>query len=224
MDVPGSTEDTLPPIVLLVERDADTRDMYEAALGLEGLWTAHASEPADAFAYAVELRPDAIVTEVRLTGNTDGLELARRLRAEPRTANIPVLAVTSSDVPQPGSGAEVFETVLIKPVPPALLVDRLRGALDRSRVLRAHSEAILSRVPTILETFQERLAQAQIGRAELTARLSPESRCPRCGAVLEWVERRELASVVFDYFRPCPKGCGLFCFDRSLQRWIALVE
>jgi len=213
--------DTLPPIVLLVENDSDTREMYEAALSVDGLWTAHASEGLDAFAYAVELRPDAVVTEVGLAGTMDGVSLARRLKAEPKTAQIPILAVTGA---QPLANADVFESVLVKPVAPPLLVERLRRAIDRSRDLRQRSIAAVQPVPDLLDKTTGTLARSTAVRAENIATMPPQRRCPRCGGPLNWVEQRELASVSFDYFRPCPEGCGLFCFDRSQQCWIALFE
>ena len=100
---------TLPPIVLLVEDDADTRDMYHTALECGGCWVVDAPNGIDALADAVELQPDVILTDVGLPGIRDGLGLARTLRQNPKTADIPVLAVTGRDPRTFGDDAWLFD-------------------------------------------------------------------------------------------------------------------
>jgi CheY-like chemotaxis protein len=43
---------------------------------------------------AVELGADVVVTDIKLPGTTDGLELTRRLKQLPATHDIPVLIVS----------------------------------------------------------------------------------------------------------------------------------
>ena len=41
---------TVPPIILLIEEDADTRDMYSLLLESSGMWVATAPDPTAAAA------------------------------------------------------------------------------------------------------------------------------------------------------------------------------
>jgi CheY-like chemotaxis protein len=85
-----------PIAVLLVDDDADSRDMYAAALAFAGI-EAHVAADADtAFDLAVSVHPDVIVTDFILKGGANGAALCSRLHADPRTADIKVLVVTGS--------------------------------------------------------------------------------------------------------------------------------
>jgi hypothetical protein len=53
---------------------------------------------------------------------------------------------------------------------------------------------------------------------------SPNARgCPNCGVTLEWTERGVLAGVEYDYYKWCPNGCGLFCYDRHARHFLKLA-
>jgi DNA-binding response OmpR family regulator len=51
-------------IVLVVEDDRDTRDMYEALLNAEGFRGTKAADPVEASAYAKDFHPDAVLTDL----------------------------------------------------------------------------------------------------------------------------------------------------------------
>ncbi len=84
----------VPPIVLLVEDDADTRDLYQTALGFAGLWVAQAADADDALEYAIDLRPDSVLMDIALPAPGDGFGLARALRESTRFSETPIVAVT----------------------------------------------------------------------------------------------------------------------------------
>jgi CheY-like chemotaxis protein len=83
-------------MVLIVEDDADSRDMYATVLGFAGIDVHAVPDASSAFDLAVVCRPDVIVTDFTLPGPDDGAALCRRLRGDRRTAAIPVLVVTGS--------------------------------------------------------------------------------------------------------------------------------
>lgn len=124
-----------PPIVLVVEDDADTREMYHASLEFDGFWVIDAAMANDAVARAVAIKPDIIVTDINLLGPIDGLSLAQRLRSDTRTAKIPLLGVTGRDPQTLGEKAALFEDVLFKPVLPDRLAEKIKETLRRSRAL-----------------------------------------------------------------------------------------
>lgn len=61
--------------------------------------TEEATNGEEAVAKAVELRPALIVMDIRLPG-IDGLEATRRLKSDPSTAAIPIVAVTAHAMPE----------------------------------------------------------------------------------------------------------------------------
>ena len=115
------------PRVLLVEDDPETRHFYAALLAADGFDTYEAHNGFQAFAKAIETTPDLVVTDIAVPG-LDGIELCRRLRADPRTRSVRVLAVTGYDDRQyPDRAIEAgANRVLLKPVDPALLLAEAR--------------------------------------------------------------------------------------------------
>jgi len=84
----------LPRRVLLISDSPDEREMYADALRRCGFCTLQASNASDAFKLASELPPSAIVTDVHLDGQEDGLRLTRRLKQDARTKDVPVVILT----------------------------------------------------------------------------------------------------------------------------------
>lgn len=211
-----------PPIILLVEDDADTRDMYHTALEFSGYWVVDAPVARDAMASVLDIQPDLIVTDLGLPGGRDGIGLARELKDNPRTSDIPVLAVTGRDPRMLGDASQLFSAVLLKPVLPDALVDRIRTALLAARELRDRSAAARAHVGELLDTSERVLAKSQ---AVFAARAKALGRaCPKCQTLLTWSERRKMFGVTFDYYLPCEHGCGLFCYNHSEQAVVILNE
>jgi two-component system cell cycle response regulator DivK len=83
----------LQPSVLLVEDDRDGRRMYADWLSHAGFRVEQAHNGLQALERALESGPDVIVTDLNIPG-IDGFELTRRLKLDPRTKTVPVLAIT----------------------------------------------------------------------------------------------------------------------------------
>ena len=81
------------PVVLLVEDDRDGRLLYAEWLEQSGFRVEQAHNGLQALERAFDLLPDAILTDLNIPG-IDGYELTRRLKSDPRTEHIPILAVT----------------------------------------------------------------------------------------------------------------------------------
>jgi two-component system cell cycle response regulator len=125
------------PLVLLVEDDVDSRDMYAIGLGYAGIDVHSAQDAAAAFDLAVARRPDVIVTDFTLRGADNGAALCRRLHADARTADIPVLVVTGSTRPADaealrGAGCADIRT---KPYLPDALISDVEYLVARGRQL-----------------------------------------------------------------------------------------
>jgi two-component system CheB/CheR fusion protein len=103
--------------VVIVEDNADTREMLCELLASAGFDCRSAETGAAAMALIDEARPDIALLDVGLPG-VDGLEIARRLRSDPRLASIRLIALTGYG--QPSDRAKTldagFDAHLVKPV------------------------------------------------------------------------------------------------------------
>ena len=82
--------------VLIVEDDADLREVYADALTAEGFGVALASDGNEALALLADRPgvPCAVLLDLRMPG-MDGWELARRLRHDSRWRRLPILVVAA---------------------------------------------------------------------------------------------------------------------------------
>jgi CheY-like chemotaxis protein len=112
--------------VLIVDDDRDTRDMYGESLRMMGFDVITASSAEEALRLAAQVIPGVLVTDLRLSGQMDGFELARRLREDSRTARTRIIMLTGAAL---GSERELAEAsgcdrFLLKPcLPDALAVE-----------------------------------------------------------------------------------------------------
>jgi two-component system cell cycle response regulator DivK len=82
------------PLVLIVDDSDRNRKLARDVLRLARFRTIEAVTAAEGIALASEHLPDVILMDLRLP-DLDGTEAARRLRVEPRTSRIPVVAVSA---------------------------------------------------------------------------------------------------------------------------------
>jgi two-component system, cell cycle response regulator DivK len=122
------------PLVLVVEDDPDTRDMYAMYLDFCGMGVLTATTVDSAFTLALEHQPDIVVTDFMLRGPESGTDLCRKLRQEPRTAHIPALLVTGSSRTADTDAARHAgcADVRIKPYLPDTLVADIREIIAKT--------------------------------------------------------------------------------------------
>jgi CheY-like chemotaxis protein len=85
--------------VLYVDDEPDIREIVELALGLvEGLNVEICESGERALQRLPDITPDLVLLDVMMPG-TDGPTTLRRMRADPRFANIPVVFVTAKAMP-----------------------------------------------------------------------------------------------------------------------------
>jgi two-component system cell cycle response regulator DivK len=80
--------------ILVVEDDADNRRIVVKVLTLEGHETLEAGDGHEAIEIARTSHPDLIVMDLALP-RLDGWETCRQLKADARTADIPIIALTA---------------------------------------------------------------------------------------------------------------------------------
>ena len=92
-DSADPSPDTSPAIILIIEHDEVTADMYSRILQIGGFAVRRALSAPDALRDVVAHPPDAILVDFRMP-EMDGLEFLRALRAKPRHRETPVAIVT----------------------------------------------------------------------------------------------------------------------------------
>jgi two-component system cell cycle response regulator len=83
-------------IILIVDDELVVCKILEGILQPDGYQLAFARSGTEALAQATALTPDLILLDVMMPG-MDGFEVCRRLRADPRLAEIPVIMLTTLD-------------------------------------------------------------------------------------------------------------------------------
>ncbi|MGH2779162.1 MAG: response regulator transcription factor, partial [Actinomycetota bacterium] len=109
--------------VLVVEDDPDVRELIARKLAQAG-FEVHTREDGQAGLEATsEVAPDIVLLDIMMP-RLDGIEVCRRMRAEPSTASVPVIMLTAkaqeADVDRGfGVGADDY---IIKPFSPRELL------------------------------------------------------------------------------------------------------
>ena len=133
-DIPDDSKSTSPPKkILLVEDNFANRDMLTRRLQRRGFTVCSAADGYSGVALAVSERPDVILMDVAL-GEMDGWQATRLIKADVRTSNIPIIALTAHALASDQDksvevGCADFDT---KPVDLNRLLGKIQGCLTRA--------------------------------------------------------------------------------------------
>ncbi|MDX1457218.1 MAG: phosphate regulon transcriptional regulator PhoB [Marinobacter sp.] len=119
--------------VLIVDDEAPIREMIAVALEMADYNYLEAADAREAHALIVDKQPDLVLLDWMLPG-TSGVELARRLKKEETTAEIPIIMLTAKvEEDNKIQGLEVgADDYITKPFSPRELVARLKAVLRRA--------------------------------------------------------------------------------------------
>tara|TARA_R110000824_G_scaffold79998_9_gene201466 strand:+ start:2253 stop:2945 length:693 start_codon:yes stop_codon:yes gene_type:complete len=119
--------------VLIVDDEPAIREMIAVALEMADYECLEAADAREAHALIIDRQPDIILLDWMLPG-TSGIELARRLKKEETTANIPIIMLTAKvEEDNKIRGLEVgADDYITKPFSPRELVARLKAVLRRA--------------------------------------------------------------------------------------------
>lgn len=146
------------PVVLLVQADADSREMYTEFFRYEGLLPVPVSNARDGL--TVARRADIVVTGLLLPGDIDGIEFIARLKRDERTKRIPLIVLTAcawkSDRERAEkAGCDVF---LAKPCLPDHLLREVRLLLAASKLRDNRTVSTTADLPGDVPNRRERAA------------------------------------------------------------------
>lgn len=119
--------------VLLVEDNEMNRDMLSRRLTRQGYEVVIAQDGAQALTMATEQRPDIVLMDMSLPV-VDGWEATRRLKADPATKSIPVIALTAHAMSEDrekalAAGCDDYDT---KPIDLPRLLQKITQLLPKS--------------------------------------------------------------------------------------------
>ncbi len=117
--------------ILVVDDEVYVAHILEFSLGMEGYEVVTATSGDEALAKADEEHPDLIVLDI-LMPKMDGYEVCRRLKADERFADVPVILLTAKHGAEDRQkGLEVGANAYItKPFRPMDLIDQIRSLLE----------------------------------------------------------------------------------------------
>ena len=117
--------------LLLVEDDPKISLALRIRLEHTGYEVEHAPDAVVAMAKAIQHRPQAVILDINLPGG-DGFLVAERLRANPVTADCPVVFITASKLPGLADRARAVgaNALIEKPFTAAELTEVLERAID----------------------------------------------------------------------------------------------
>jgi len=238
LPLPWRNDPASPQLVLLVDRDQDTRQMYSEFLRGADVRVEEAVDGPDALAKAFVLHPDCIVTETRLSG-IDGYALVDLLRRDPATKTTPVIVVTGdafeANIDRAWSAGA--DAVLVKPCLPEVLLGEIRRIAGRSQEPSEHGDTIRSKTPQQSPKSHELPGRSRAARrlplsrafkrhdTVAPATAPPDLVCPSCDKALAY-QRSHIGGVSerhreqWDYYE-CAGGCGVFQYrhrTRSLRK------
>jgi two-component system cell cycle response regulator DivK len=121
-------------LILIVEDNEKNMKLARDVLQFRGFRTLEATTAEDGIVLAQEHQPDIILMDIQLPG-MDGVAALERLRADDRTAPIPVIALTAFAMQDDqrrllGAG---FDGYVVKPISIRELPEQVRACLKASR-------------------------------------------------------------------------------------------
>jgi two-component system cell cycle response regulator DivK len=118
-------------LIMLVDDYVDNREVYAHYLRYKGYRVEEAEDGHQALEKASRFRPDLIVMDLALPG-LDGWEATRRLKSDPETKSIPVIALTGHAMEGQSERARAAgcDAFVVKPCEPSQLEARIRSLLS----------------------------------------------------------------------------------------------
>lgn len=141
--------------VLVIEDEPDIREMLAFTLTREGFRVTEAETAEQGLERLAERLPDIVLIDWMLPGQS-GVELARRVRRDAATAELPLIMLTArgEEADKLRSFESGIDDYVTKPFSPKELIARIRALLRRSG---APADGLLTLGPLVLDTTSHTL-------------------------------------------------------------------
>ncbi|HEY3312139.1 MAG TPA: response regulator [Anaerolineales bacterium] len=199
----------MPEKILIIDDDLDTLKLVGLMLQKQGFQIAAASSGQQGIDMALAESPDLIVLDIMMPG-MDGYEVSRRLRANEKTLNIPILMFTAkSQLDDKVTGFEAgADDYITKPTHPTELQAHVRALLVRSskNKLNPPSRPVVDKPAYSIGVMA---ARGGLGVTTVASNLAVT------------LGNRSKVDVILAEFRP---GQGTLCYDLGLEKMVGLTE
>ena len=120
--------------VLIVEDNDKNMKLARDVLQAKGYQTLEAETGEEGVRLAKERKPDLVLMDIQLPG-INGIEAFRQIRADPKTARIPVVALTASVTPTDRSQitAAGFDAFVGKPINLKEFLDTVKRLVEAAK-------------------------------------------------------------------------------------------
>ena len=120
-------------LILIIEDNEKNRKLCRDVLEVRGYQTLETNTGEEGIRLAREHKPALVLMDIHLPG-IDGIEAFERLRADPETASIPVIAITASAMPDDRARIKEvgFDRYLSKPINIQLFLEAIGEVLEAS--------------------------------------------------------------------------------------------
>ena len=150
--------------ILLVEDNPVNRRLAVFLLRAHGYEVREATTALEALEMLEKERPDLIVMDIQLPG-MDGLEVTRKIKAQPATADIPVIAVTSYAMKGDREKALAAGCVgyVTKPIDKNIFIQEIAARLGDKSKMRIEDRGWRSRIDGVkMEDRGSKMEDAKI--------------------------------------------------------------
>jgi two-component system cell cycle response regulator DivK len=117
--------------VLIIEDNEKNMKLARDVLQVKGYQTLEAATGEEGVRLAKEKLPDLVLMDIQLPG-INGIDALKQLRADPKTARIPVVALTASVTPTDRSAitAAGFDAFVSKPISLKEFLDTVKRLVE----------------------------------------------------------------------------------------------
>jgi len=121
-------------LVLIVEDNEKNLKLVRDVLQAKGYQTLEAETGEEGVRLAKERKPDLVLMDIQLPG-INGIEAFKQIRADPKTARIPVVALTASVTPTDRSQitAAGFDAFVGKPISLKEFLDTVKRLVEAAK-------------------------------------------------------------------------------------------
>ena len=157
------TSEPTPPLVLVIDDDTDTREMYRMVLESVGYRVEEAASLTSSVAALARAVPDVVLTDWLLPDG-NGLDVCRSLSSRVATRNVPVVAITGLALDGDALNAADcpgMVKMLQKPADPDAILAGIRDAVVIGLERRLH--AAVARTKRYAEKVRRRARRPETG-------------------------------------------------------------
>ncbi|MGE5279979.1 MAG: response regulator [Deltaproteobacteria bacterium] len=149
-----------PKKILVVDDEADIREIVRLYLTEAGYEVLEASNGQEGILRAQSERPDLIVLDIMMPG-INGFEVAKHLKDDPNTAQIPILIL--SVLAQDSEFRHGILDYVSKPFKQNELVTKVKNFFEKTNAAAAHTVLIVDDDPDIVDVISLCLKDSKIG-------------------------------------------------------------